>query len=97
MKAIEQGANPNQTKYFDVIFFIADSKEDFLLWEQALNSYVMQTKTVQQSYTFKEKLGQGSYGHVYLATLKNQNLLAIFAIEEEMAGVEGPPQISENV
>jgi serine/threonine protein kinase len=30
------------------------------------------------AYNFKEKLGEGSFGQVYLATLKEQNPLAIF-------------------
>lgn len=60
-----------------MLLFIAEKKQDYLLWEQALNSYVMQIRGVHEFYNFKEKLGQGSYGHVYLATVKQSNMLKI--------------------
>ena len=69
-----------------MLLFVAESKQDYLLWEQAINSYVMQTRGVHEFYNFKEKLGQGSYGHVYLATVKQPNMLNIQESDKEDSG-----------
>lgn len=58
------------SKIVDVIIFIAETHDEYLQWEQTIQSYVLQTKSIKNSYNFKEKLGEGSFGLVYLATLK---------------------------
>lgn len=49
------------------MIFLADTLEDYQLWFQAFESYIVQTKNIQTVYDFKDKLGEGSFGVVYLA------------------------------
>ncbi len=39
-------------------------------WERALEPYVIQAQPITQIYDFKEKLGQGTFGYVFLAEPK---------------------------
>ena len=48
-----------------------ESQEDFQKWEAAMSSYVVQGNgSVTEHFEVKDKLGQGTFGNVYLATNK---------------------------
>lgn len=49
-----------------------ESKEDFQAWEKAIGSYVVQGGcSLTEYFEVKDKLGQGTFGNVYLASTKN--------------------------
>ena len=51
---------------------VVDSAESYQDWQRALEPYVLQASPITQVYQFKEKLGQGTFGYVYLAEPKAQ-------------------------
>ena len=53
-----------------VLIFISNSKSDFVEWEKAVSSYVINSKKVVNAYNIIDKLGRVSFGFVLLATEK---------------------------
>jgi hypothetical protein len=61
--------NP-KTPVYNAIVFVTDDLDTCLLWEAAIESYVIQTTRITSVYDFKDKLGQGTFGYVFLAEPK---------------------------
>jgi hypothetical protein len=62
------------------IFFIADSYEDCLAWKEALSEYVIQKESIDSVYDMSKKLGQGSFGNVFLGVPKSKKQLNNFSV-----------------
>ena len=58
------------SKFQTSVTFIAESETDYHMWFRVIRSHVIQ-KSIRKAYEFKDKLGQGAFGQVYLA--KNIN------------------------
>jgi hypothetical protein len=54
------------------VFFIADSYEDCLAWQESLSAYVIQKEAIDTVYDMTKKLGQGSFGNVFLGVPKSK-------------------------
>ena len=54
----------------DFVFFLTETYEECMIWQEALQSYVIQQQSISAAYEIKKKLGQGSYGNVFLAKPK---------------------------
>ena len=50
-----QAAGGNNS--YNIFIFLCDTKADYLAWEQALQSYVIQSMCVTDAYDIKDKLG----------------------------------------
>lgn len=57
-------------KKFNIVVFIFESLTEYDVWEQVLSFSVVQSKNINDDYSFAEKLGEGSYGCVYLGNSK---------------------------
>jgi hypothetical protein len=62
---------------------IPEDQSEFPSWQAAIESYVIQTRSLEAVFDFKAKIGQGSFGSVYKAQVKPHN--KIFGINHEIS------------
>jgi serine/threonine protein kinase len=59
--------NHEKAQASNYLIFIAESYQECLVWQEALSAYVIHKKPIDSVYEMQKKLGQGSYGNVFLA------------------------------
>ena len=63
--------NPDKLKTVRYLILAATSDEEFKQWERTLGRYTIRSwKRFEEDYEYREKLGQGAFGKVMLAVLR---------------------------
>lgn len=76
MRGAEGGAS------YNVVAFVLESRADYEAWVDAIESYVIQSGTVTDFFDIKERLGNGTFGCVYLATSRPPKVGSSYNVAE---------------
>jgi len=60
-------SRPDRRRVIRTFAFLTEIESDFLAWEIAIQSYVLQLSKIEDVYDIIDKLGKGSFGFVVLA------------------------------
>ena len=55
---------------YTIFLFLCETTDDYEHWAKSLERYVLQITPILEQYEFKDKLGQGTFGYVFLAEEK---------------------------